>query len=101
VKFTPTGGRVEVRLGEEGDCVAIRVQDTGEGIDPALLPHVFDRFRQGHGAGTERSSGLGLGLAIARDLIELQGGSIEAASDGPGRGTTFTVKLPRHCAPLD
>ncbi len=95
VKFTPAGGRVEVRLGEEGDAVAIRIQDTGEGIDPALLPYIFDRFRQGQGAGSERKSGLGLGLAIARDLIELHGGSIEAASDGPGQGATFTVKLPK------
>lgn len=94
VKFTPQGGRVEVRLGQEEDSVVIRVQDTGEGIDPAFLPYIFDRFRQGQGAGTERTSGLGLGLAIARDLIELQGGTIEAASDGPGRGTTFTVRLP-------
>jgi signal transduction histidine kinase/heme-degrading monooxygenase HmoA len=95
VKFTPAGGRVEVRLDEEEDGVAIRVEDTGEGIDPALLPHIFDRFRQGQGVGTERMSGLGLGLAIARDLIELQGGTIEAASNGPGRGTIFTVRLPR------
>jgi signal transduction histidine kinase len=95
VKFTPAGGRVEVRLGEEGDGVAIHIQDTGEGIDPALLPYIFDRFRQGQGAGIERKSGLGLGLAIARDLIELHGGSIEAASDGPGQGATFTVKLPK------
>lgn len=100
VKFTPKGGRIEVRLGQEGDSVAIRVQDTGEGIDPALLPHIFDRFRQGKSAGPERTSGLGLGLAIARDLVELQGGTIEAASDGPGRGTTFTVKLPRHSQPV-
>jgi signal transduction histidine kinase len=95
VKFTPKGGYVEVRLGQEGDSVVIRVQDTGEGIEPALLPYIFDRFRQGKSAGPERTSGLGLGLAIARDLIELQGGTIEAASDGPGRGTTFTVKLHR------
>ncbi len=65
------------------------------GIDAALLPHVFDRFRQGRTAGTAQASGMGLGLTIARDLIELQGGTIEAASEGPGRGSTFTVKLPR------
>ena len=94
VKFTPEGGRVEVRLEPDGNALAIRVQDTGVGIDSALLPHVFDRFRQGRPAGTAQAPGLGLGLAIARDLIELQGGTIEAASEGPGRGTTFTVRLP-------
>lgn len=97
VNFTPAGGRVEVRLEPDGDALAIRVHDTGAGIDSALLPHVFDRFRQGRPAGN--ASGLGLGLAIARDLIELQGGTIEAASDGPGRGTTFTVRLPRYPRP--
>lgn len=98
VNFTPEGGRVEVRLEPEGEALAIRVQDTGVGIDPALLPHIFDPFRQGQG-GAVQASGLGLGLAIARDLIELQGGSIEAASEGSGRGTTFTVRLPCHPAP--
>lgn len=92
VKFTPTGGRVEARIERDGDFVAIRVQDTGAGIDPRLLPHVFDRFRQGQR--TVPSSGVGLGLAIARDLIELQGGTLEAASEGPGRGAVFTVRLP-------
>lgn len=95
VKFTPEGGSVEVRLAPEGDRVAVRVQDSGEGIDPALLPHIFDPFRQGE-AGTARKSGVGLGLAIARKLIELQGGTIEVASEGQGRGTTFTVRLLRH-----
>ena len=99
VNFTPEGGRVEVRLEPDGDALAIRVHDTGVGIDSALLPHVFDRFRQGQPAGTAEASGLGLGLAIARDLIELQGGTIEAKSDGPGQGTTFTVRLPRYPAP--
>jgi signal transduction histidine kinase/heme-degrading monooxygenase HmoA len=96
VKFTPKGGRVEVRIERDGDCVAIRVQDTGEGIDPTLLPYVFDRFRQGQRTGP--SSGVGLGLAIARDLVEIQGGTIEAASDGRGRGAVFTVRLPAHLA---
>lgn len=95
VKFTPAGGRVEVRLEPDGEAVAIHVQDTGTGIDAALLPHIFDRFRQGRPSGTAQTSGLGLGLAIARDLIELQGGTLAAASDGPGRGATFTVRLPR------
>lgn len=98
VNFTPKGGRVEVWLEPEGDALAIRVRDTGAGIDSTLLPHIFDRFRQGP-AGTAKASGLGLGLTIARDLIELQGGTIEAASDGPGQGTTFTLKLPRYSAP--
>jgi CheY-like chemotaxis protein len=73
--------------------VCIEVADTGAGIDPALLPHIFDRFRQGH-TGVQATKGLGLGLSIVRHLVELHGGSIAASSAGPGHGATFMVTLP-------
>ena len=94
VKFTPSGGRVDVRLQRADDCMELEVRDTGIGIDAQLLPFVFDRFRQG-GAGTIRPhSGLGLGLAIAKQLVELHGGTISAESRGPGQGALFRVRLP-------
>jgi signal transduction histidine kinase/ActR/RegA family two-component response regulator len=94
VRFTPAGGRVEVRLRPVGGEAELSVTDSGRGIAAGLLPHVFDRFRQGE-SGTNRShGGLGLGLSLARQLVELHGGTIEAASRGPGRGATFTVRLP-------
>ncbi|HZP37337.1 MAG TPA: ATP-binding protein [Methylomirabilota bacterium] len=94
VRFTPAGGRVEVSLRRRGDHAEIEVADSGRGIAADLLPHVFDRFRQGE-TGTARShGGLGLGLSIARQLVELHGGTIQAASPGEGEGATFTVRLP-------
>lgn len=93
IKFTPKGGRIAVRLGCAGERATIAVCDTGQGIPAHLLPHVFDRFRQGDARAT-RLGGLGLGLAIVEHLVDLHGGSIEAASDGEGRGATFTVTLP-------
>jgi CheY-like chemotaxis protein len=94
VKFTPAGGTVTVTLARtEGDA-RIEVTDTGEGIDPAFLPHVFERFRQADASHTRRYRGLGLGLAIARFLTEEHGGSLVARSEGHGRGSTFTVRLP-------
>ena len=72
----------------------VRVVDTGQGIGPGLLPHVFERFRQADGAATQRQAGLGLGLAIVRQIVALHGGSVHAASEGEGRGATFTVRLP-------
>ncbi len=92
IKFTPDKGQVSVRLEPAGDHVRVAVSDTGKGIAADLLPHVFDRFRQGDTPAA--GQGLGLGLAIARHLVELHGGTIEAASEGPGRGATFTVLLP-------
>lgn len=92
VKFTPAGGSIEVRLRQRGDHAELSIQDTGLGIEPELLPHVFDRLRQG--ASPVRRSGLGLGLAIARHLVEQHHGTISAASDGPGQGTTFRILLP-------
>jgi PAS domain S-box-containing protein len=94
VKFTPAGGRVEVELRREGARTALRVSDTGEGIAPEFLPHVFDRFRQADMGTTRQHGGLGLGLAIVRHLVELHGGEVRAESAGRGRGSTFTLRLP-------
>ncbi|MGH7326185.1 MAG: ATP-binding protein [Candidatus Rokuibacteriota bacterium] len=94
VKFSPTGGHVEVRLERAGDAVRISVTDKGEGIRPEILPHIFDRFWQGERGTTRRHSGLGLGLAIARQLTELHGGTIRAESAGEKKGATFTITLP-------
>jgi CheY-like chemotaxis protein len=94
LKFTPNGGSVTVRLEREGPSAVVRVSDTGEGLDPAFVPHVFDRFRQADSSIRRRHGGLGIGLAIAKELVELHGGTISAASDGPGRGATFTIHLP-------
>jgi hypothetical protein len=94
VKFTPTGGRVQVRLQRVDTHVEVSVVDTGEGIKPEFLPHVFDRFRQADATTTRRHGGLGLGLSIVKQLVELHGGSVRAASAGDGQGATFTVSLP-------
>ena len=95
IKFTPEGGRVEVGLHRlSPDAVQVVVRDSGDGIDPAFLPHVFDRFRQGDVTTTRAHGGLGLGLSIVRHLAEAHGGTVEAQSDGRGRGATFTVTLP-------
>ena len=93
VKFTPEHGTIDVQLRRIGSSVEIVVADSGAGIDAAVLPHVFERFRQGDDA-TTRSQGLGLGLSIVRHLVELHGGEVTATSDGKGRGATFTVRLP-------
>jgi signal transduction histidine kinase/ActR/RegA family two-component response regulator len=94
IKFTSEGGRVDVFIEPAKDRIEVRVVDTGQGISPDFLPHVFERFRQADGATTRRHTGLGLGLAIVRQLVELHGGTVDAASDGVGRGATFTVRLP-------
>jgi signal transduction histidine kinase len=94
VKFTPAGGSVHLTVEKDGDHAIVVVRDTGEGIDPCFLPYVFDRFSQADSSTTRRHSGLGLGLAIARHLVEAHGGTITAHSDGPDRGATFTVRLP-------
>jgi PAS domain S-box-containing protein len=94
VKFTPEGGRVEVRL-ERGEAEwRVRVKDTGQGIRAEALPHLFERFWQADGSSTREHGGLGLGLAIVRHLVELHGGTVEAESAGLGHGATFTVRLP-------
>jgi PAS domain S-box-containing protein len=94
IKFTPAGGRVELRVQRTGDQIVITVQDTGKGISPSFLPYVFERFRQEDSTTTREFFGLGLGLAIAKQLIELHGGSISASSLGEARGATFVVRLP-------
>jgi PAS domain S-box-containing protein len=94
VKFTPAGGEVQVTVARRQDLAEIVVRDTGVGISPAFLPHVFDRFRQADTSVTRSHSGLGLGLAIVRHLVESHGGRVEAASEGEGKGATFTVRLP-------
>jgi CheY-like chemotaxis protein/anti-sigma regulatory factor (Ser/Thr protein kinase) len=94
VKFTPSGGRVEARLGPLGSRLALTVTDTGIGIRSDFLPHVFETFRQEDSSTTRAHGGLGLGLAIAKRLVELHGGEIEAYSEGEGKGTTMRVILP-------
>jgi PAS domain S-box-containing protein len=94
VKFTPAGGRVTVALHHVDSQVQITVADTGQGITPEFLPFVFDRFRQADSTSTRQHGGLGLGLAIARHLVEIHGGSISASSVGTGSGAMFTVRLP-------
>jgi signal transduction histidine kinase len=93
LKFTDAGGSVDVRVGSEDGGARVTVRDTGKGISPALLPHVFERFRQGSAANT-RQNGLGLGLTIARALLELHGGRIAIESPGENQGTTCTIDLP-------
>lgn len=94
VKFTPEQGRVEVRLESSDSEVRFRVSDTGQGLAPELLETLFEPFRQGSSRGG-RTSGLGLGLTIARKIAQLHGGQIEAESPGPGQGSVFTIRLPR------
>ena len=94
VKFTPRGGHVDVRLSPAEDSVELVVRDTGIGITKAFLPHIFERFRQQDSSTTRERGGLGLGLGIARQLVELHGGTIDADSEGPDRGATFRVVLP-------
>jgi len=100
IKFTEAGGRVEMEVQAVGGQAEVRVRDTGRGIRAEFLPHVFDRMRQEDGSVTRRSGGLGLGLAIARGVVELHGGHIEAASAGSGRGATFTVRFPLSAGAL-
>lgn len=93
IKFTPAGGRIGITLNRAGDMARLKVTDTGDGISLAFLPFVFDRFRQAEGEMT-RKSGLGLGLAIVNHLVKMHCGTIEASSEGEGRGSTFTMNLP-------
>jgi signal transduction histidine kinase len=94
LKFTPEGGRVDVEARADNGCVEIEVRDNGAGIDHDFLPVVFDRFRQGNDPATRTYGGLGLGLSIARQLIEAHQGNISVRSEGKGRGSTFTVSIP-------
>jgi signal transduction histidine kinase len=98
IKFTPPHGRVEIRVRHDDEHLEITVQDNGQGITPSFLPHVFERFRQQDASATRPTFGLGLGLSIAKHLIELHGGTIAAASAGDGTGSTFSVRLPTTVA---
>ena len=94
IKFTPRNGRVQVRLARVNSHVEIVVTDSGQGIGGDVLPHVFERFRQAESGSQRSHGGLGIGLALVKQLVELHGGSVEAASDGVDQGATFTVRLP-------
>ena len=94
VKFTPTGGQVNVTMECSPDCARVVIADTGEGIAPEFLPYVFDRFRQADGTSTRNHMGLGLGLAIVKHVVEMHGGEVAAESGGVGQGAKFTVTLP-------
>jgi signal transduction histidine kinase/CheY-like chemotaxis protein len=94
VKFTGSGGRIAVGLRDDGAFTELTVRDTGQGIAPELLPHIFDRFRQGDSSSTRHSSGLGLGLTLVREIVALHGGSVSAHSAGAGAGAIFSVRLP-------
>jgi len=94
VKFTPGGGEIRVEADRAEAGIHVVVRDTGQGIAPEILPHVFERFRQADSSSTRAHGGLGLGLALVKHLVELHGGTVAAASEGEGRGATFTVNLP-------
>jgi PAS domain S-box-containing protein len=94
IKFTPEGGRVELWLERSGEDLCIWCSDTGAGIERTFLPYIFDRFYQADSSDSHRHGGLGLGLALAKHLVQLHGGTIKAASEGPGFGSTFTIRLP-------
>lgn len=94
IKFTPAGGSVKVELQREGEKAKLKIQDTGIGIAPDLLPHIFDQFRQADASSKRKFGGLGLGLTIVKHLVELHGGAVFADSEGEGRGAIFTIELP-------
>jgi signal transduction histidine kinase len=96
VKFTSAGGVITITTVVEDSSVRIEVKDTGIGIDPDFLPFVFDRLRQAESSKARRFGGLGIGLTIARHVVSLHGGSIQAMSEGSNRGTTFVINLPRY-----
>src|SRR6185295_6257509 len=93
-KFTPRGGSVSMRLTRDRDVACLTVQDTGLGIEPSLLPHVFDGFRPMEASQPGARSGLGVGLALSRHVVRLHGGTLEAESEGLGKGSTFTIRVP-------
>src|SRR6185295_7679210 len=94
VKFTPAGGSIEISLRSDRDSAVLLVTDTGQGIDVSFLPHVFEMFRQADGSNRRRHGGLGIGLALVRQLVQLHGGTISAESDGPNKGSQFIIRLP-------
>ncbi|AUX43942.1 histidine kinase [Sorangium cellulosum] len=94
VKFTPAGGRIDIALRRAGEHAELSVTDTGAGIAPQFLPHLFERFRQADASSTRKYGGLGIGLSIVKHLVELHGGTVAVASEGEGKGATFTARLP-------
>jgi CheY-like chemotaxis protein len=100
-KYTPADGRVEIETGTDGADAVLTVRDHGVGISPRLLPQIFEVFVQGDASIDRARGGLGIGLALVRQLVVLHGGSVIAASDGPGRGSAFTVRIPLAPAPAD
>jgi len=98
IKFTEPGGSIDIRLQQIGQCVRVTITDSGRGIRKEFLPFVFERFRQGDSSSTRRDGGLGLGLALVRELIELHGGSVRAESPGENQGSTFVIELPTTVA---
>jgi CheY-like chemotaxis protein len=94
LKFTDTGGAIDVRLEAAGRSARIVISDNGQGITKEFLPFIFERFRQNDASSSRRHGGLGLGLALVRELVELHGGTVSAASEGPSLGATFTIELP-------
>jgi signal transduction histidine kinase/ActR/RegA family two-component response regulator len=101
LKYTPEGGRIDVEVAAEGDRALVSVRDNGDGIAPALLERVFDLFVRGDHPGRGQGGGLGIGLTLARRIAALHGGTLQAASEGPGRGSTFTVRLPGIAVPVE
>ena len=95
VKFTPSGGSISVRLEEDADEIVLTVSDNGQGIDPSFLPHIFEIFRQADASTNRSQQGMGIGLAVVQQLVELHGGSVTADSGGTGKGATFTIRLSR------
>jgi CheY-like chemotaxis protein/two-component sensor histidine kinase len=92
-RYTDSGGRIELRAVREGDSILVRVLDNGRGIEPSLLPRVFELFTQGTHSGPQQQGGLGIGLALVKSLVELHGGEVHAASEGAGKGSEFSVRL--------
>jgi len=96
IKFTPVEGKVRITLSGEGDYSVLAVEDSGQGIAPEFLPHVFEIFRQADASIVRRQGGMGIGLALVKQLAELHGGDVKAESEGPGKGARFTVKVPLY-----
>jgi signal transduction histidine kinase len=94
VKFTSSGGHISLTLRDAGEFAELAVEDSGQGIAPELLPHVFDRFKQGDSSSTRNSGGLGLGLALVREIVSLHGGTVSAHSCGVGHGARFVIRQP-------
>jgi len=95
VKFTPPGGTVEASLEEHGASYVLTVRDTGAGIEPSFLPRVFERFQQADSSTTREAGGLGLGLALVKEIVTMHGGTVVAFSEGRNRGATFAITLPQ------